>query len=789
MPGHSLLDFTISLPSVRLAISIRFSDQTMKIIRAAVIFLFCSVAVAQTTRSWEQSKYEEFSKGTAKGVAVLSNGSLELAPEMKLLLAIPSTYLWSSASDSQGNLFIAAGAPARVYRIAPDGKLSTVLAPQELQVQALTVNAQGTVYAATSPDGKIYKIDRVQPAVVKKSAVVRKGSAPPSQMQTISAVDKVELDPEYTSTIFYDPKAKYVWALVVDREGRLYVGTGDKGEIHRVEPSGTGTIFFRSDETHIRALALDPAGNLIAGSDGSGLIYRINPAGEAFVLYSAPKKEITALVVDSKGTIYAAAAGEKRGTTQSLMSSILAATASSMPVTPQASTATTGTPATPAATASIMPLPVFPLPGSGAIGSDVYRIEPDGSPNRLWTSRDDLVYALAIRGNHLLAGSGNKGKVFEIMQNGDFADLGKVSANQVAGFAPAPNGALYAVTSNLGKVFTIMAAPQSDGTYDSDVFDAKIFSLWGRLEVHDSGNIEFFTRTGNVDNPDRNWSSWAKVDLSGARIPSPSARFAQWRAVLHVGQSAARIDSVLLDYVTKNIAPEVEDVTVTVGNRAMPSRSANDSAFSSMIVSPVISAARADAPGSPVRSDSISVRWTARDQNEDRLSFSIYYRGDNETRWKLLKSDLSEHSYTFESNMLPDGGYTIKIVASDAPAHSPGDALTGEKASGRFEIDNTPPVISNLSATRTQNGTLHIVFAATDAMSPIKRAEFSIDARPWQFVAPVRGISDANAESYDFIAPLPEGSSAADEHTIVVRAYDRADNLGSAKAVLGNRSR
>ena len=33
----------------------------------------------------------------------------------------------------------------------------------------------------------------------------------------------------------------------------------------------------------------------------------------------------------------------------------------------------------------------------------------------------------------------------------------------------------------------------------------------------------------------------------------------------------------------------------------------------------------------------------------------------------------------------------MKVVASDAPSHSPGDALTGYKESDRFEVDTTPP--------------------------------------------------------------------------------------------------
>src|SRR4029077_7026611 len=107
------------------------------------------------------------------------------------------------------------------------------------------------------------------------------------------------------------PKTKYIWDLALDAQGQLYVATGDRGEIFRVDKNGAGSLFFKSDEAHIRVLAFDRNGNLIAGSDGSGLVYRISPAGEAFVLYSAAKKEITALAVDRSGNIYAAGVGDK----------------------------------------------------------------------------------------------------------------------------------------------------------------------------------------------------------------------------------------------------------------------------------------------------------------------------------------------------------------------------------------------------------------------------------------------------------------------------------------------
>ncbi len=79
--------------------------------------------------------------------------------------------------------------------------------------------------------------------------------------------------------LYFDPKTKYIWALALDRQGQVYVGTGDRGEIFRVDRNGAGSLFFKSDEAQIRTLDFDNSGNLIAGTDGSGLVYRISPQG------------------------------------------------------------------------------------------------------------------------------------------------------------------------------------------------------------------------------------------------------------------------------------------------------------------------------------------------------------------------------------------------------------------------------------------------------------------------------------------------------------------------------
>ena len=418
-----------------------------------LLIIFCNSALP--TRSFAEGYsdlgtieiHDELTKGTAAGVAIQSTGGLELAPTFKNLYATPSTYIWAIAADDDGNVYVAAGAPARVYRITPDGKASIIFEPKELQVQALrAAGPGGAIFAATAPDGKVYKLEH-QSSGKSKPAKTESNSATSSENNSKPAVD-----PSWTSSVYFEPGTKYIWDLALDKAGNLYVATGDHGEIFRVTSKGEHSVFFKSDETHIRVLAFDAKENLIAGSDGSGLIYRISPAGEGFVLYSAPKKEITALALDRSGNIYAAAVGEKRGggSNSGAVAALItmggnAPLGASAPQVPGMTI--TPAPGSPPTTG------VFPFPGGGvSSGSDVYRIAPDGSPTKVWTSHEDIVYALAFDPQgRLLAGTGNRGHIFAVAGIDNFSDLLKAPASQVTAFAKAPGGGLYAATSNLGK--------------------------------------------------------------------------------------------------------------------------------------------------------------------------------------------------------------------------------------------------------------------------------------------------------------------------------------------------
>src|SRR5215467_9004370 len=183
-----------------------------------IVLALVTLAAAEGAKLWKESSYEDFERGTAHGVAIRSTGHLELAPDLRAIYTSPSAFLWNIVADKEGVVYAATGAPARVYRVTPDGKSAVIFEPKELQVQAIALGKDGAIYAATSPDGKVYKVTRAAKA----------GDAG-----------------EYTADTFFEPKTKYIWDLAFDSEGRLYVATGDNGEIYRVDKSGHGTVFFK----------------------------------------------------------------------------------------------------------------------------------------------------------------------------------------------------------------------------------------------------------------------------------------------------------------------------------------------------------------------------------------------------------------------------------------------------------------------------------------------------------------------------------------------------------------
>jgi hypothetical protein len=173
-----------------------------------------------------------------------------------------------------------------------------------------------------------------------------------------------------------------------------------------------------------------------------------------------------------------------------------------------------------------------------------------------------------------------------------------------------------------------------------------------------------------------------------------------------------------------------------------------------------------------------AVLWSAEDVNDDELLYSVFYRGENEKDWKLLKDKLEQKFYSWDTNSMPDGAYYLKIVATDDKSNPPSEVLKAERVSDRFVIDNTPPTISQITSEPAPGDpAVTVRFRASDSASSIVRAQYSLDAGDWTIVPPVGGLSDSPAEQYS--VTLRGGTPG--EHTVSVRVYDQFENESAAK--------
>jgi hypothetical protein len=735
-----------------------------------------AAARAEHTRYWREADYSQFVRGTAHGVAIRSDGTIEPAPRFDSFADPSLAYIWALQTDSRGRLYAAGGPNAKVVRFDDSGKATTVFQSSALAAQAIALDSRDNLYVGTSPDGKVYRVT-----------------------------------PDGTKSVFFEPKTKYIWALAIDSHGDLFVGTGDTGKIFVVPPDGKGQLFFQNADSHARSLAFDSKGNLLVGTDPHGLIVRIPivrksadavpHAGDSFVIYEMNKQEVTSLVRDPDGNIYAAGIGEK-----SHVGAIpMIPTVVPQPAAPVSATGQTtivlsaGTAVPPQGPAMI---PTYPM-AVPAGGTQIVKIAPDESPTTLWTSASELAFTLALSpSGHLLLGTGDDGSVIELRNEGIWENVAKTASEQVTSMIESSGGKIFVATANPGKIFTMGPGLQPNGSFESDSFDAKIFSHWGRVtwwgDGAANGRVELYLRCGNTSDPDKNWSAWSGPykNPAGENTTCPGSRFAQWKAVFPdaAAQPATDLSWVSVAYLPKNVAPVIDDIAVqdpgirvsgfsaqsagmTAVNLRLPNAQGESPSEPPMNAEARGVSAKVQTPLQGYRSKGWqSVIWSAHDKNDDDLIYTLYYRAEGEDEWHVLKDKLTDNYYSWDTSSMPDGAYYLKVRASDSPSNPPGDARWAERVSDRFVVANTPPHIQNL---RAGSGLLNTraSFDAVSAYGPIANAKYSIDAGPWQIIFPTSQLSDAPKESYYIEIPgLPNG-----QHTIAVQVTDRFDNTAAAQ--------
>jgi WD40 repeat protein len=732
----------------------------------------CSVALslsAATTTTWEMNSYQDFLRGHFTGTALDRDGKLHLAPKLETIFTSGQPAIWSVVAGPDGSFYAGTGHRGRVYHVTASGASTLLWTSDEPEIFAVAVDSAGVVYAASSPDGKVYRIENGKAAE------------------------------------FFAPKAKYIWSLAFASDGSLFVGTGDPGNVYRVDKAGKSELYYETGQSHVTALAFDSKHNLLAGTEPNGILYRVSAKDKAFVLYNASLPEIRTIVPLPDGSVYAAALG---GSVANRSGPLLPAIASPASITVTASatsvtvsdSADTNAQAAPDLkvkpdasrqvvqgaqnTAAVSPLTEIP----GVEKSAVYKINPDGTVETVWSSKEENVYSLVAEPNGSVAfATDAQGRVYRLGADRKASLLVETNEGEATRLLSDSKG-LIAATGEMGKLLRLEPSQNTTGVYESPVHDANSIARWGRITWRaQSGRISLATRTGNSSRPDKTWSDWSEplTDPRNSIIRSPNARYIQWRAELSGPQAVA--ENVRVFYLPQNNPPVVRSINVTTQAPAPKAAGAGTNSTSSAAYSiTVTDTGDVSTPaGTPTQTLSraagsqIQVTWQADDPDSDKLVYTVYFRGEDETEWKLLRANINENSLLLDGDVLADGRYYFRVIASDRPSNAADAARDDELVSSPVLIDNTPPAVT-LSAPRRTEDHADVDADVVDQTSPLRRCEYSLDAGPWLPVEAADGLTDSPHEQFHItVDKLRPG-----EHLLVVRAYDSANNAGLAKVVI-----
>ena len=241
------------------------------------ILFLTAPAMAVSTSTWTQANQDDFKKGRLDNVVATNHGDVKLSRAIKTLLEqdprISSVNALAEGTD--GTIYAATG-PEGVLLAIKDGKVSTLAAIDGgTNLTALIVEKSGRILVGTAgAKGRVLAIDRP-------------GDKP--------------------RVLFEAEGVQYVWQIVATADGNTYAATGPTGKLYEIHPDGSNKVLLESGENNVLSLVSDGADLLYAGTDPHGLIYRVNrKTGDSFVLFNAAESEVGALALDKDGNLYAA---------------------------------------------------------------------------------------------------------------------------------------------------------------------------------------------------------------------------------------------------------------------------------------------------------------------------------------------------------------------------------------------------------------------------------------------------------------------------------------------------
>ena len=704
-------------------------------------------ARAAATKVFHQTTAKDFEEGEATGSMILPTG--EVVAGMKTNhVAVDAAFVWCAVPSRDGQVtYFGTGDQGKIFAVdtrpprAGDEPAARKVADLDAAwVTALAVRNDGVLIAGTTPGGRVYTVDP------------RSGAA--HEWATLAA--------------------DHVWSLAYDaRTGLTYAGTGSPGKVFAIDDKGRARELWDSGDKHVVALAQELAGAraLLAGTSEEAILYRVGLDGHAEALQDFEAEEVRAIAPVRDATYVAVNDFEKSATPA-----------------PPGPVAAKGTRITQAPAGSPASAGSLPRPGQRKAKGGLYRLERDGRIEQIFSLGDGYLTAvlpdaevtpgagpgagsggaseaISGEGGGVFVATGTQGKVYRVAKDRTAALALDLPERQVLALVRA-GASFLAGTGDVGGVYRALPSAGDDARYLSKVLDGEFQARWGMLRWHGTRGVNIETRSGNTAKPDASWNAWKKLerlqpgsDESAGHVASAGGRYLQYRVAL--GGAAGRLRDVSIYYVAQN-----QRARVTELNLADPPAATSASATTSASAAP-----------SRAHSALLKLRWKVENTDGDDLAYRLAYREENEAVWHPLggPEPLQKAEYDWNTEAIPDGLYTVRVVTSDERSRPRSESLESTFVSPPLLVDNRKPEIVVLEAHYPT-----VTGRARDTGSNVTEIEFAVDGGDWQLVPPSDGIFDDRVEPFSFRV----GALSAGPHTVTVRAWDSSDNVGAASTTI-----
>ena len=753
------------------------------------ILSLCSVSMAVTSKITRHSSSSELNKGQTENTIIGSRGTIQLGLGEKNVITEFDDFAeaWSinSIVVSGENVFFGTSPNGGIYKYSlnkltklyplPDTNASANTAENSKEGEAVEIKEQLTnehIFAmATDISGRLLV------GISGKTCKL------------------CRFDSDKMVTVFEPVEAKYIYAIILDDKGNIYLGTGPKGEIYKLDSLGKKSeLLYTSKDKNILSLAFGQDGFLYAGADERGLIYKINTKNqEVTVLYDSDQPEIASLLFLTKpgtsssasdfNTLYAAATSAQIVKTQTQF-------AASIPENPpsgrpeildnseddsgdeegdqkgnitNANSSSEGGQKLEIANIKETES-TKPVQGTAPIirgtrpraASNIYKISKDGFVTDIF-GESAVFFCLAQKDNKLLVGTGNNAELYSIEPEQEQQTIiyEDKKATQITSIA-VDGDDIYLGTANPAKIIKLGPGYAKEGTYISDLIDAGQPAQWGKLQLEadipPGCKVKVSSRSGNVkDVNDPTFSSWTEpVDVTGpVQLRCPLGRFCQYKLILQSNSgSSPIIREIAVADTVPNLAPNVESVSITRIQTG-------------------------------TKTGVIRITYRAKDDNEDDLIYKIDFRKIGRTNWIELIDDHETSTFEWDGKTVEDGRYEIRVTASDERSNTSLTKLTGSRVSEPIIIDNTGPVVKKTGEKKTtENNRKSIIFKfeTADEFSAIGKFEYTIDSNEnWISSIPDDLVYDTTTEDFtiaiDSEKYLPKG-----DHVLTIKTSDSNGN-------------